>query len=626
MANEQPAGTAEFTPVLLWMSDASKSGRRFNEASLQFTGHRFQQEPGADWIEGIHPDDVEACLATYAEHFEARTPFTMEYRLRRPPGDYRWIMDSGVPLLSKADGAFSGYIGTCVDITEHKRAEAALREGQARYRLLFNSMDQGFCIIEMLFDESGRPVDYIFREINAAFVEQTGLANVVGRSMRELAPAHEQSWFETYGRIARTGEPERFEHGATALGHFYEVYAFRVGEPQQNRVGILFRDITKRKENERQLREADRRKDEFLATLAHELRNPLAPLKNGVQIARLTSPSNAPLQRTIEMMDRQLNHLVRLVDDLLDVARISSGKVVLKSEAVTLREVLAHSVEATRLLIDGRAQHLVVEPVPEELCVHGDPDRLAQIFSNLLSNAAKYTDAGGEIRIRVEREGEYAIVRIIDTGIGIAQEDLSRVFDLFSQVGEHHGKADGGLGIGLSLVRGLVQTHGGSVNAESAGPGRGSTFTVRLPLCQRDAPADTDSPVRTHTGSPRRRILVVDDNVDAANSLAALLEMEGHEVHAAYDGAQALELCRQLQPEIVFLDLGMPTMDGFEVARHLRASPATGQALLVALTGWGQPADRLRTAEADFDAHLVKPVELDEISALLNQPARKLPP
>ena len=467
------------------MSDASKSGRRFSEAWLQFTGHRLQQEPDADWIEGIHPDDIEACLATYAVHFEARSPFTMEYRLRRPRGDYRWIMDSGVPLLSKADGAFSGYIGTCVDITEHKRAEAALREGQARYRLLFNSMDQGFCIIEMLFDESGRPVDYIFREINAAFVEQTGLANVVGRSMRELAPAHEQSWFETYGRIARTGEPERFEHGATALGHFYEVYAFRVGEPQQNRVGILFRDITKRKENERQLREADRRKDEFLATLAHELRNPLAPLKNGVQIARLTSPSNAPLQRTIEMMDRQLNHLVRLVDDLLDVARISSGKVVLKSEAVTLREVLAHSVEATRLLIDGRAQHLVVEPVPEELCVHGDPDRLAQIFSNLLSNAAKYTDAGGEIRIRVEREGECAIVRIIDTGIGIAQEDLSRVFDLFSQVGEHHGKADGGLGIGLSLVRGLVQMHGGSVNAESAGPGRGSTFTVQLRISMR---------------------------------------------------------------------------------------------------------------------------------------------
>ena len=382
-------------------------------------------------------------------------------------------------------------------------------------------------------------------------------------------------------------------------------------------------DITARKNAEAMLQNQDRRKDEFLATLAHELRNPLAPLRNGLQIAKLNSSPNTPLGRTVEMMERQVKMLVHLVDDVLDISRIASGKIQLRHEHVNLREVLAASAEASRASIDAHGHLLVVGPCAEEMTVDGDFDRLTQVFSNLLSNAAKYSEDGATIGLQVRREGDQGVVSITDTGIGIPTDKLAEIFDIFSQVRTHQSRADGGLGIGLSLVRQLVELHGGSVHAASPGVGQGSTFTVRLPLMDSGArPAfgrDFAAPESVTASS--RRILVVDDNADAASSLALILGRLGHQVVTAADGEDALKIAVDLHPDVVFLDLGMPRMDGFEAARQFRALPDGAQTVLIALTGWGQQEDIRRTRAAGFDHHLLKPIDPGSLEQLVSPQA-----
>jgi signal transduction histidine kinase/ActR/RegA family two-component response regulator len=382
------------------------------------------------------------------------------------------------------------------------------------------------------------------------------------------------------------------------------------------------RDVTARRGAEQALRDGDRRKDEFLATLAHELRNPLAPLRNGLQIARLDSRPDSPFQRTIEMMDRQLNQLVHLVDDLLDVGRISTGKIELRRERVSLHEVLAASAEACRAAIEQHGHTLIVEPATEPLWVQGDFDRLTQVFSNLLSNASKYTERGGRIELRLKREAGDAVVCVTDSGIGIAVADLPHVFELFSQVSSHRGRSEGGLGIGLSLVRKLMEMHAGSVSAASPGAGGGSTFTVRMPLTgEIDTPQESGHVERSRHADSRHRVLVVDDNQDAAKSLATLLEEMGHEVETACDGLDGVEKAKAMRPDLIFLDLGMPRMNGIEAAKQLRALTGGGAITLVALTGWAQKHDLSRTREAGFDGHLLKPIDPVALDKLLAAPA-----
>ena len=366
----------------------------------------------------------------------------------------------------------------------------------------------------------------------------------------------------------------------------------------------------------RDLAEADRRKDEFLAMLAHELRNPLAPVRNGLQILRLAGENPRVVAHTREMIDRQVQHLSRLVDDLMDVSRITRGKVDLRMQPVDLAEVAGRAVEEVRPLVEARKHRLTMAHPAGPARVKADPTRLTQVVANLLNNAAKYTDEGGEITLTVDRVGENAVVRVRDSGVGISPEMLSRVFELFTQVDSTLDRAQGGLGIGLTLVKSLVELHGGQVEVSSEGVGRGSEFVVRLPILV-DAPQDNATRPPDEGPVVPRRVLVVDDNLDSAESLATLLQLGGHEVVTAHNGPKALDAAATFQPEVVLLDIGLPGMSGFEVARSLREQPATRSALIVAMTGYGQDTDKQRSREVGIDHHFVKPLDPNDIRRFL---------
>ena len=383
--------------------------------------------------------------------------------------------------------------------------------------------------------------------------------------------------------------------------------------------------LVEQQQDKEALKDADRRKDEFLAMLAHELRNPLAPIRYAAQMLHMNGLAQDQIQKQHEVIDRQVSHMGRLLDDLLEVSRITRGKIQLKREIVDLRSIATQALDSIRPMIEGRGQHLLYEGPSSPLPVDGDPTRLEQIIRNLLHNANKYTEAGGCIKLSLGLETEKvwrAAVRVSDSGIGIAPEMLPRVFELFSQAAQPIDRPQGGLGIGLAMVKNLVQMHGGSVEAQSAGLGQGSEFIVRLPLAAAALGGlkDVSALQEQSPGAPSklRRVLVVDDNEDSAASLGELLSLWGHEIQTAHDGKHALAAAREWQPEIILLDIGLPGMDGYEVARFLREDPATSSTILVALTGYGQEEDRRRSQEAGFNQHLTKPVELDRLQAVLS--------
>jgi signal transduction histidine kinase len=365
-----------------------------------------------------------------------------------------------------------------------------------------------------------------------------------------------------------------------------------------------------------ELATADRRKDEFLAVLGHELRNPLAPLQNGLELLALGGNDQALVTHARQVMERQLRHLVRLVDDLLDVARIRSGKIVLEIDRVELAAMVASAVELARPLIDARSHELQVILPPDTLWTDADRIRLPQLLANLLNNAAKYTDEGGNITLSVAQLGADIVVSVRDTGIGMDSEALGNVFELFAQATGPAHTVQGGLGVGLSLARSIAELHGGVLTAHSEGPGKGSEFVLRLPAAQAPQVRET-APATVGEPGFRQRILVVDDNVDAAESLGTMLAYSGHDVRVAHGGVEALSTAREFAPNVMILDLGMPEMDGYAVARAVRSDPRFASTRLIALSGYGQPDDRRRTADVGFDEHLVKPVEHDVLNAAL---------
>jgi PAS domain S-box-containing protein len=371
----------------------------------------------------------------------------------------------------------------------------------------------------------------------------------------------------------------------------------------------------------RQLRDADRKKDDFIALLAHELRNPLAPLRNGLHVMRLSPPDSPAVARARAIMERQLSHMVRLIDDLLDVSRISLNKLQLRRARVALSDIVVSAVETARPIIDSAEHQLEVSLPQEPIFLDADLTRLAQVFGNLLTNAAKYTPKRGRITLRAEKQAGEVVVTVEDNGIGLNRESLHSIFDMFSQVDQGFERSTGGLGIGLALVRGLTEMHGGRARAESAGPGHGSRFIVSLPLAQQieEPKSSSVAPLPTPTDAPRRRILVADDNRDAVESLATMLRMSGSEVHTASDGVEAFDQAERLRPEVVLMDVGMPRLNGREATRRIREQEWGKRMVIIALTGWGQESDRRLSREAGCDEHLVKPVDLGELQRLMRE-------
>jgi PAS domain S-box-containing protein len=710
----------------------------------------------AQWVRSTSPASLTPII--FLDHSPAsHFPLNEFYALGAV--DYLVQPVSSIVLSSK--------VKVFIDLYKVAEAEEKIRASEERYKTLFNSIDEGFCIFEMLFDEQGRPFNYRFLQANPMFEVQTGLSNVIGKTAKELVPNLEQHWYERYGRVALTGEPERFVLDAPSMNRWFDVYAFRidgdasplvsllfkdisakkmielereslfrqvqaahaqmteifhkapafmctlkgpqhifdivnenyfqlVGErdivgktvaealpevveqgyvqflddvyntgnsfiakdahvmlqrqlhgPQEERIldfvylplkdtdekvyGILVHgiDITERKRAEVGLRkladelsQSNQHKTEFLAILAHELRNPLAPIRNGLELLRLTADDPAAFSKVRDMMQRQVDQMVHLIDDLLDIARISNGKLELKKDRVALSKIVGHAVETSMPIINAN-QHVLTVDIPDSpIFCNADQMRLSQVLSNLISNSAKYTPTGGHITLTAQLEKNDIVIAVSDNGIGIPAESIATIFAMFTQVGLNMSRAQGGLGIGLALVERLVEMHGGVVSVHSDGVGKGSTFTVRLPamIVNEADQKKVGSPLHVLANSqPNKnlRILVADDNVDAAESLVKLFQLMGHETYLAHDGIEALKAAQDIIPDVAFLDIGMPGMNGNEVVAALKKERGLAHIVSVALTGWGAAHDRAESKVAGFDHHMTKPMNIDLIKTLL---------
>ena len=619
-------GLIELGPVGITISDPDGRVVLANDAFLAMIGYTRQEADALNWIALTPPEHLPRDAAYMQTLREGKRPPPFEKEFVRRDG-------SRFPVLIVAQflpGEGERMMAYVLDITRRRMAEKKIQENEAQLRRLIDHMA---AFVSML-DRDGNLL-----EVNEPALRRGGLRReeVLGRKFWECPwwthDPVQQRMIEEWCLRAREGETIRDDTIARTVGDGRVDIDFML-VPVFNDVGVVTHlipsgvDISDRKrvelalrENEQRLadsaaalRDADRRKDDFLATLAHELRNPLAPIRNGIQILRLIAGANPTLERTSQMMDRQMQHLVRLVDDLLDVSRITRGKIKLRRDLVLINEVVSSALESCQTLFEPHGHTLSVVLCTEPLCVLGDPDRLRQVFANLLSNAAKFTPREGTVWVSLERSADFALVRVKDTGIGIPPERLKHVFEMFAQVSTPAG--NDGLGIGLALARQLVTLHGGWIEVHSEGVGQGSEFQVCLPLVDRDLP-DVKKPSVPLPAAARKRVLIVDDNIDAAESLGHVLSLNGHVVRTANDGEEAVKMAREEPPDIILLDLGMPGMDGLTAARLIRQQPEGARIRIIALTGWGQERDRQRTREAGMSEHLVKPVDPEALLALL---------
>lgn len=739
-------------PALISYIDAECKYRFNNKACQEWFGYKPEETLGKHMkqvlgelaYDRLRPH-VEAVLAGQRVRFEDEIQY--KEGSRNVLGDY-------VPDF-RPDGSVAGFYVLIHDITDRHHAEKALRESREQYRTLFESIDEGFCIIQMMFDEHDKPVDWRFIETNPAFERETGMNGVRGKTMLEIIPATETSWFEMFGRVALSREATRFEKYSKNLRRWFSIFAFPVGDSASRGIGMLFSNITERKRVEQAikhhseeietllnaaplgvylvdaafqireanpiakrafdipggitgrdfadvmhilweqqyadeivqifrhtletgepyvmperaehridrniteyyewrldritlpdgqhgvvcyfrdisqqvqarkeiersrdvLRETDRRKDEFLAMLAHELRNPLTPIRNAAQILKLPGVDDKSRRAASDILERQVGQMVRLVDDLLDVSRITRGKIGIRKQRIELASVINQAVETVRPICENRNHQLTVTLPSQPVYLNADPARLTQVVGNLLNNAYKFTRPGGQIRLTAEYEDGQAVIRVQDNGIGIAEDQLPRIFEMFTQVDTSLERTQSGLGIGLTLVKNLVEMHKGTIEARSLGLGKGSEFVVRLPAIADSAKPELSEPsVQSQEAAVSRRILLVDDNHDLTDSLAQLLQMTGHEVHIASDGLAGVAAAEKLQPDVVLLDIGLPKLNGYEAARKIREHEKDDHTVLVAVTGWGQEADRRRSEEAGFNAHLVKPLDFSTLNKLL---------
>jgi two-component system, chemotaxis family, CheB/CheR fusion protein len=610
----------------------------WNRAAEQMFGHTAAEAVGRH-ITLIIPkerraeeDEVLARLrrGEKVDHFET---------VRQAKDGRRLVISLTVSPIRDAAGRVIGASKVARDITERKRAEESLRLSEARFRALAEASPA----LIFRLDPQGRVTyvnprfqDYFGDKVSPHGDAWKGLLHPDDAAAYLSAVEAAQRDRARLEAVARLGDGR----GSWRWIESHALPIFGRDDVYQGHVGISL-DVTDRKQAEEAMQESDRHKNEFLAMLAHELRNPLAPIRSSLEVMRRVAggpssldaaaaagatglDSRRALASALETTERQVGHMVRLVDDLLDLARISRGKITLRWGRVDLASVVHQALEAVRSLCDSMSHELTVALPPQPVCLNGDSARLAQIVSNLLGNACKFTPRGGKIWLTVTEEPSAGsppgvVISVRDTGIGMSPDQLPRMFEAFAQADSSLERSGSGLGIGLTLVRTLVQMHGGTVEARSAGMGHGSEFLVHLPTAAgapAPGPAATVAPPAT-SSPPPRRILVVDDNRDSAESLAMLLELHGHQAFRAHDGLEALEATTRLQPEVILLDIGLPTLNGYETARRIRELSGESRPMLVALTGWGQEEDRRRSEEAGFDAHMVKPVDYRALEELL---------
>jgi PAS domain S-box-containing protein len=567
----------------------------------------------------VHPDDLPGMKRAIDRTLQTTSNYRYEYRFLRPDGRTIWVHARG-GLRRDEDGTPTHIIGINVDITERKQAEERRQESETRFRLLADNIDQVFWFAEL---EPER-ITYVSPAFEQLWGVPTDRLYENPRIWVEGIHPEDRSKVEQAFENWVAGQAERYDIEYRILRHGGEVrwindrgivIGFRDGRPCK--LSGIATDITERKRAEDERRQADRRKDEFIATLAHELRNPLAPVRNVISLLQLQGSPDPNVCRARDVISRQIDHLTRLIDDLLDVSRITSDKLELRKERVSLAEVVNLAVESSHPLIDQHHHKLSILLPGQPIYFYADKLRLAQVITNLLSNAAKYTPEGGRITLTAEHEGAEVVVRVEDNGIGIAPDQLAQIFDMFYQANRSYEQLHGGLGIGLTLARRLVEMHGGRVEAHSAGSNQGSAFVVRLPILAEELRQQKEPASAQATRGAIQRVLVVDDYGESAETLAELLRLGGHEVKIAHDGLKAVELAENFRPAVVLLDIGMPKLNGYEAARKIRAQPWGKNMVLIAVTGWGQEKDRDRSREAGFDAHLLKPVDYSELSKLI---------
>jgi len=664
---------ADTMPQIVWSARPDGEIDYLNQRWHELTG--LPASTGiAEWLKGIHPEESERVRVNWNQYVQSGQPFEMELRLLDCRNrTYRWHLIRMVAVHDDAKRVVR-WFGTGTDVHDRKRDEESSRFLAEASAALASVVDY-----ESTLQKVANLAVPHFADWSAVDVADEG-------RLRRLAAAHndphgarraheliDQYPLDADGEtgieaVFRTGEPEMVGEitkdlidrvggsdshlnmihalGLTSYicvplivsGNSLGVLTFATAESGRKYTAAdlaLANELAHRAavaiENTQlyqSLREADQRKDEFLATLAHELRNPLAPIRNALEILKVPTISPTTVRQTRDMMERQVHHLVRLVDDLLDVSRVMRGKIELRKEPVELAAIIASAVETAQPLIESQSHRLTVTIASESLLLNADPVRLAQVVGNLLTNAAKYTEPHGKIELTAERFENQAVLRVRDNGIGIASEMLPHIFDLFVQVDHAATRSQGGLGIGLTLVKNLVDMHEGTIKANSEGLGKGSEFAIRLPIISPSKELSSVDETRGSTaerstaGAPVKpvhchRLLVVDDNKDAAISLAMSLRLQGHVVEIAHDGPTALRLIDTFRPSMLFLDIGMPNMDGYEVARRIRQSSELQHVALTALTGWGQVEDRKRSSEAGFDHHLVKPPEPSAVEDVL---------